>query len=115
MKTRQQIESIARRKKKLRLTLILAGIIFLLVAAAIVIGVLIKNNETSGGQQSTEPPVPIEGEEVYRGSLVAYPVIDDADITRVTVSNNNKDGEYTFIRSKLLITISCSHIWRMER
>ncbi|MBQ8688893.1 MAG: hypothetical protein IJ515_00845 [Clostridia bacterium] len=102
MKTRQQIESIARGKRKLRLTLILLGIIAVLVAAAIVIGIVFKNTDTDDEQQTAEPPVAIGDEDVYRGTLVAYPVVDDADITRITVSNNNKDGEYTLLRSETI-------------
>ena len=44
MKTRQQIESIARSKRKMRNTLILLGVFVVFLAGAIVASVLIRNN-----------------------------------------------------------------------
>lgn len=104
MKTRQQIESIARSKKKMRTTLILLGVFVILLAGAIVASVLIKNSVSGNGDKTpTVPPEIIAGEGIYRNNAVAYPVVEDKNITRITVNNSTlKDGYFTFYRSEVV-------------
>lgn len=101
MKTRQQIESIARSKKKMRMTLILLAVFIVLLAAAIIAAVIIdKKASEAGTTTTTVPPEIIEGEGLYRNYAVAYPVVEDEDITRITVNNTTlKDGYFTLYRS----------------
>ena len=102
MKTRQQIESIARGKKKMRTTLILVGVFALLLAGAIILSVVLGNKAADTGNNGPAPiPEIIDGEALYRNTAVAYPVVDDKNITRITVNNTNlKDGYFTFYRSE---------------
>lgn len=103
MKTRQQIESIARSKKKMRTTLILLGVFVILLAGAIIASVIIKNKMSGSGStgSSTTPPEIIEGEDIYRNNAIAYPLVDDKNITRITVNNSTlKDGYFTLYRSE---------------
>ena len=72
MKTRPQIESIARSKKKMRTTLILLGVFIILLAGAKVASVLIKNSASGNGDKTpTVPPEIIAGEGIYRHNAVA--------------------------------------------
>lgn len=104
MKTRQQIESIARSKRKMRQTLILLSVFVLLLAAAIIVAVVVdKKVSEAGNKAPVIPPEIIDGEALYRNSAVAYPVVDDKDITRITVNNTTlKDGYFTFYRSEMV-------------
>ena len=47
-----------------------------------------------------EKPLPeiLTGESSYRGNPIAYPIVTQANIKRITVRNNNKDGAYTLER-----------------
>ena len=103
MKTRQQIESIARSKKKMRNTLILLGVFIVFLAGAIITPIAINNNTTDAGNTTTKlPPEIIDGEGLYRNTAVAYPVVDDKNITRITVNNTTlKDGYFTLYRSEI--------------
>lgn len=102
MKTRQQIESIARSKKKMRMTLILLGVFVILLAGAIIASVLVgKKAQQTGDKTPVIPPEIIDGEALYRNSAIAYPIVDDKNITRITVNNSTlKDGYFTFYRSE---------------
>ena len=104
MKTRQQIESIARSKKKMRTTLVLLSVFVLLLAGAIITSVVLENKAAAGTTSgSITPPEIIEGEDIYRNSAIAYPVVDDKKITRITVNNSGlKDGYFTFYRSEVV-------------
>ena len=104
MKTRQQIESIARSKKKMRTALVLLGVFVLLLAGSIITSVVL-NSKVAGGTTTggTTPPEIIDGEGIYRNNAVAYPVVEDKNITRITVNNSNlKDGYFTFYRSEVV-------------
>ena len=102
MKTRQQIESIARSKIKMRNTLILLSIFVLLLAGAIITAVILNDNSsTSDSGGTVTPPEIIDGEDLYRNNAIAYPIVDDKSITRITVNNSSlKDGYFTFYRSE---------------
>ena len=109
MKTRYEIESIRRGKKKLRLTVILSSA-FLLVLAAIITFVLII-----GGIKPETAPITLpeikDGEALYRGSAVAFPAVDADSIFRISVnvgSREDEDGEslstvneFTFVKDEL--------------
>ena len=114
MKTRYEIESIRRGKKKLRLTVILSSAFLLLLAATITI-VLIIGGITSETEESVLPEIK-DGEGIYRGSAVAFPAVDGDSIFRITVnvgSKENTDGdennssvavpinEFTFVKDEL--------------
>ncbi len=88
----------------MRTTLILLGVFVLLLAGAIVASVLIKKNASGNGDKPpVVPPEIIDGEGLYRNSAVAYPFIDEKDITRITVNNSTlKDGYFTFYRSEVV-------------
>ena len=105
MKTRYEIESIKRGQKKLRLTIILSSA-FLLVLAATIALVLILG----GIKPSTAPVVTPEikdGEGLYRGNTVAFPVVEASSIFRVSVnlgSNSDNDSsvsEFTFVKDEM--------------
>ena len=103
MKTRQQIESIARSKKKMRNVLILLGVFAIFLAGTIIASVAIKNSANSSDGSGTKvPPTIIDGEGIYRNTAVAYPMVDDKNITRITVNNTSlKDGYFTLYRSEI--------------
>lgn len=88
----------------MRNTLILLGVFVVFLAGAIVASVLIKNNAKGNTDESpVVPPEIIDGEGLYRNSAVAYPYIDDKNITRITVNNSAlKDGYFTFYRSEIV-------------
>ena len=101
MKTRQEIERIARQKKRIRAILITAAILAVLVAAASVLLVYFLNTEDTGSTVKEKPEI-IDGEAYYRNYAIAYPQVLEKDITRVTVSNVDEDGnrrEYMIIRA----------------
>lgn len=99
MKTRQQIESIARSKRKMRLTAILLAIAIIAVAATVTVWSVFSNTDSGGTTVKTDPPEILEGEALYRNNAIAYPTVDALDITRITVNNTNKQGQYTLVRS----------------
>ena len=105
MKTRYEIESIQRGKKKLRITLILSSA-FLLVLAAIVTFMLIIGGMTSETQPVTLPEIK-DGEGLYRGNTVAFPAVDSNSIFRISINIGSKedeervDNEFTFVKDEM--------------
>ncbi len=101
MISRQEIESLRRSKRKMRLSIILGSAFILLLVAIIILssyfGSLVADEEEK------IPPVALEGEDVRYGNLIAYPVVDANTINRITVNNqaNKKDGEFTFVKDSL--------------
>ena len=101
MKSRQEIESLRRGKKKMKLSIIFGSAFILLLTAIIILSSYFANLTTP--KEETPPPVAFEGEDIRYGNLVAYPVVDASTINRITVNNqaNKKDGEFTFIKDSL--------------
>ena len=110
MKTRYEIESIRRGKKKLRLTVILSSA-FLLVLAATVAFVLIIGGIKPETAPITLPEI-MDGEALYRGNTVAFPAVDADSIFRISVNvGSREDGEdsaspvpvneFTFVKDEL--------------
>ena len=101
MKTRQEIERIARQKKRLRAILITAAVLAVLIAGITVLLVYFLNQEADASSGSEKPEI-IDGEGYYRNYAIAYPQVLEKDITRITVSNVDEDGNrrrYTIMRS----------------
>ncbi len=101
MKSRQEIESLRRSKKKMRMSIILASAFILLLVAIIILSSYFAN--LTPPREESKPPVALEGEDVRYGNLIAYPVVDANTINRITVNNqaNKKDGEFTFVKDSL--------------
>ena len=109
MKTRYEIESIRRGKKKLRLTVILSSA-FLLVLIATVAFALIIGNMTPETVTS-DPPEIKDGEGLYRGSTVAFPAVDADSIFRISVNVGSEAteggegaetvSEFTFVKDEM--------------
>ena len=105
MKSRHEIESIQRGRKKLRLTVILSSA-FLLVLAAIITFVIIIGGVTSETEPTTPPEI-MDGEAIYRGNTVAFPAVNADSIFRISVNIGSKpdeervDGEFTFVKDEM--------------
>ena len=97
MVSRQEIESIRRRKKRIRSALILSGVFALLVAIAIVSTILIMNYLEKLKEGEVNLPELVEGEALHGNSAIAYPSMEEKDIKRITVKNKN--NTYTLLRS----------------
>ena len=98
MKTRQEIESIARKKKTLRLVLIFLGIFLALVVASVTILAITLSDDGEGTTETTEPPEILEGEALYQNYAIAYPNLNEKDIFSVTVRNSH--GTYNLLRDE---------------
>ena len=96
MKSKQEIERLARRKRKNRLTLILLCVMAVSVTAAILLAALLPENNGGGGEKVT--PEIIEGEALHNNYAIAYPSMQEGQIKRITI--NNKNGEYTLSRTE---------------
>ena len=109
MKSRFEIESIRRGKKKLRLTVILSSAFLAVLAATIAFALIIGNIAPENAV--TVPPEIKDGEALYRGSAVAYPAVDSSSIFRVSVNVGKKNdtsggneefiNEFTFVKDEL--------------
>lgn len=94
------MKQIKRKNKKLPILLSFFGIFFVVLTAVIILNLIPKN--TDGGNK--EPPEILEGESLYSGMTVAYPVFESASIDFVSVKNDkgsysvakNGDGEFIF-------------------
>ena len=99
MKTRYEIESIKRGKKRLRLTLIIGAAALVVLAAVIAVAIIVGN--LTADETSAETPEIKDGEAIYRGITVAYPTMATSDIFRITVNNKKSDGEFTLVKDDL--------------
>ncbi len=103
MKTRQEIESIARQKKRIRLMIIFAAALVVLATLATLLLVYFLNAEETNAT-SVEKPEIIDGEAYYRNYAIAYPQVEEKNITRITVRNVDEDGndrEYVIVRARI--------------
>lgn len=83
----------------MRITAILLALALVTIAATVTVWSIFSDSDAGGTTSTAEPPEIIDGEDIYRNNAVAYPIVDALDITRITVNNNNKQGQYTLVRS----------------
>ena len=77
-----------------------AALFALAVLTLVALLIFLANYEVPKPPTEEKPlPETLAGEDVYRGNPIAYPVVMQNNISRITVSNNNKDGAYTLYRS----------------
>lgn len=100
MKTRYEIESFKRGRKKLRMTLIMCAAFIVLLATIITLAIVLGGGD--GSTTTGETPEILDGEALYHGITVAYPTMATSDIYRITVNNGSKNGgEFTFVRDEM--------------
>ncbi len=76
------------------LSLILASILVVAVALSLIIYFTVEDN--GGGESKNDPPVPLPGESVYTGSLIAYPTMTEEEILYISVENSK--GSFGVVR-----------------
>ena len=97
MKTRYEIEGIARRKKRLRTSLIFLAIFAVLLGVAITLAIVLGDN--GEGEGGATPPEILEGEALYNNTYtIAYPLLEEKDIQSISVLN--KTGSYVMLRDE---------------
>lgn len=96
MKTRQEIERLARRKQKNLLTLILLCVLFVSVLATVLVMIFLPEEEPEN--ELKQPPEILEGEALYKNYAIAYPTMQESQIKTITV--RNKESVYTLSRAE---------------
>ncbi len=86
---------VRKKKKKALLILILAVSLVLLTVGAVLLNTFLKKDPET---PKPEPPEIIEGEAIRNNSAIAYPYIDEKDIT--TISVVGKDNTYSLARQE---------------
>ena len=84
------MKAVERKLKKSHLAIIWLLVISLLLAAAYVAVIVIANRRAGTGSSSAGNTItPIEGEGIYLNQLVAYPSIEEGQITFIEIENKN--------------------------
>ena len=81
------MKAVERKLNKTQLAIIWLLVISLLLAAAYVTVILVAGKLASGAGSSTEPPTPLDGEAVYLNQLVAYPMVEETQMTFIEIEN----------------------------
>ncbi|MBQ7343478.1 MAG: hypothetical protein IJW53_01795 [Clostridia bacterium] len=87
------MKAVERKLNKAQITTIWLLIISVLLAAAwLTVSLVIKNLSSQGGSSSgNQAPTPLEGEATYLNQLVAYPTIEEGEITYIEIKNKTGD------------------------
>ena len=84
------MKAVERKLKKSHLAIIWLLVISLLLAAAYVTVIVIANRRASTGSSSAGTTItPIEGEGIYLNQLIAYPSVEESQITFIEIENKN--------------------------
>ncbi len=68
----------------------------LVVAVVLSLVIYFTANGDNGGSGESEPPIPLEGESLYIGQLIAYPRMEEKDILYISVENSK--GSFGMVR-----------------
>lgn len=87
------MKAVERKINKAQLAIIWLLVISLLLAAAYVTVIVVVNKRAGNGMAQGAPaPKPLEGESTYLNQLIAYPSIEEAEITFIEIEN--KKGKF---------------------
>lgn len=84
------MKAVERKLNKAQLAIIWLLVISLLLAAAYATVIIIVNKKAPSGSGSAKPTLtPLEGESTYLNQLIAYPSVEEGNITFIEMSNKN--------------------------
>ena len=84
------MKAVERKLNKAQLAIIWLLVVSLLLAAAYATVIIIVNKKAPSGSGSAKPTLtPLEGESTYLNQLIAYPSVEEGNITFIEMSNKN--------------------------